>query len=270
MGTSPESPLADDAVQIARDLIRFDTTNTGDEDSKGERSASEYVVGLLQDLGYEPTYVESAPRRGNVVARIEGADPSRPALLLHGHLDVVPADASEWRADPFGGEVEDGVLWGRGAVDMKDMDAMMLAVVKDWGRRGAKPPRDIVLAFFADEEAGGRLGSEWMTANHPEVFRGATQAVSEVGGFSVEIAGRRAYLLQMAEKGIAWLRLVARGTGGHGSAVNDDNAVAHLVEALSRIAAHRWPLNLRPVQRALLEGVADLTGVQADLDDPEA
>jgi acetylornithine deacetylase/succinyl-diaminopimelate desuccinylase-like protein len=265
-----DTRLPDDALAITRDLLRFDTTNTGDERSKGERSAAEYVVGLLQDLGHEPIYVESEPRRGSVVSRIEGADPDRPPLVLHGHLDVVPADASEWTRDPFGAVVEDGMLWGRGAVDMKDMDGMMLAVVRSWARRGVRPPRDVILCFFADEEAGGRLGSLWLAETRPELFRGAREAVSEVGGFSVDVAGRRAYLLQTAEKGIEWLRLVVRGTPGHGSAVNTDNAVGRLAEAMARIAAHRWPLDLTPTVRELLRGVADLTGLKPDLEDPEA
>jgi acetylornithine deacetylase/succinyl-diaminopimelate desuccinylase-like protein len=148
------------------------------------------------------------------------------------------------------------------------MDGMILASVLAWKRRGEKPPRDVVVCLFADEEAGSGLGSRWLVRHHPEVFAGATEAVSEVGGFSVQVAGRRAYLLQTAEKGIAWLRLLAKGTGGHGSAVNPDNAVRHLVEAMARIAAHRWPQDLTPTMRALLEGVAELTGVKADLEDP--
>jgi acetylornithine deacetylase/succinyl-diaminopimelate desuccinylase-like protein len=262
--------MASDAAAITRDLIRFDTTNTGDARSKGERLASEYVIGRLQDWGYEPSYFEAEPGRGSIVLRIPGTDPARPGLVLHGHLDVVPADPAEWQADPFAGEIRDGMIWGRGAVDMKDMAGMMLAVVGSWKRRAVNPPRDIILTFFADEEAGGRLGSIWMTQHHPELFRGATQAVSEVGGFSVSLAGQRAYLIQTAEKGIAWLRLTARGTPGHGSAINTDNAAAHLVAALSRIAAYNWPVNLSPAVRQLLLGVAELTGLKPDLDDPEA
>ncbi|MDR0594806.1 MAG: M20/M25/M40 family metallo-hydrolase [Bifidobacteriaceae bacterium] len=263
-----DSSLADAAVEIARDLIRIDTTNTGDERSTGERQAAEYVIGLLQDLGYEPQYFEAEPRRGSIVLRLEGEDQSRPALVLHGHLDVVPADPAEWTADPFGAEIRDGAIWGRGAVDMKDMDAMMLAVVSGWRRQDVKPPRDIVLCFFADEEAGGALGSHWLVEHHPELFAGASEAVSEVGGFSVDLDGRRAYLLQTAEKGIAWLRLVAKGTPGHGSSVNRDNAVAHLVEALARIAAQPWPVHLTPTVEALLGGVAELTGRPFDREDP--
>ncbi|MDR1187722.1 MAG: M20/M25/M40 family metallo-hydrolase [Bifidobacteriaceae bacterium] len=263
-------PAAARAVEFARTLIRFDTTNTGDERSAGEREAAEYVMGLLQDWGHEPQYFESEPKRGSIVLRLEGQDHNRGALVLHGHLDVVPADRSEWSADPFGAEVRDGAIWGRGAVDMKDMDAMILAVVEWWSKRGVKPPRDIILCFFADEEAGGVLGSRWLVDNHPELFAGATEAVSEVGGFSVDIAGQRAYLLQTAEKGIAWLKLIAEGTPGHGSAVNADNAVRHLVDALARIAAAPWPVNLTPTVEALLRGAAELAGLKPDLEDPQA
>ncbi|MDR1633670.1 MAG: M20/M25/M40 family metallo-hydrolase [Bifidobacteriaceae bacterium] len=265
-----EISLADDAVRIARDLIRFDTTNTGDERSAGERQAAEYVVGLLQDWGYQPSYFESERKRGSVVLRLEGQDQQRPALVLHGHLDVVPANASEWSADPFGAEIRDGELWGRGAVDMKDMDGMILAVIGWWRRQGIKPPRDIVLCFFADEEAGGRLGSHWLVRHHPKLFAGATEAVSEVGGFSVDLAGQRAYLVQTAEKGIAWLKLVAQGTAGHGSAVNRDNAVGHLVEALARIAAQPWPLRLTATVQALFAGAAELAGLPFDPADPRS
>jgi acetylornithine deacetylase/succinyl-diaminopimelate desuccinylase-like protein len=265
-----DTQLADDALAITRDLIRFATTNTGDERSTGERAAAEYVVGLLEDLGLEPGYYESEPGRASVVVRIEGSDATKPALVLHGHLDVVPADGTEWDADPFAAEIRDGELWGRGAVDMKDMDGMILSVLRAWHRAGIKPGRDLVVAFFADEEAGGRLGSHWLVTHHPELFHGASQAVSEVGGFSVSVAGQRAYLVQTAEKGIAWLRLISRGTPGHGSAINTDNAVKHLVEALTRIAAHPWPVRLTPTVRALLQGISELTGLRADLDDPGA
>ncbi|MDR2113887.1 MAG: M20/M25/M40 family metallo-hydrolase, partial [Bifidobacteriaceae bacterium] len=263
-----DTTLGQDAVNIAQDLIRIDTTNTGGADSVGEREAAEYVLGQLQDLGYQPHYIESEPRRGSLLLRLEGVDSSRPALVLHGHLDVVPANRTEWSDDPFGAEIKDGELWGRGAVDMKGMDGMILAVLRHWQARGVKPPRDLIVAFFADEEAGGKLGSHWLVTQHPEWFHGATEAVGEVGGFSVEVAGKRAYLLQTAEKGIAWLRLVAQGTPGHGSAVNSDNAVEHLVEALAAIAAHPWPLELTPTVRALLQGVAQLVDIPADLEDP--
>ncbi|WP_163275213.1 M20/M25/M40 family metallo-hydrolase [Cellulomonas iranensis] len=260
---------ADEVVDLCRELIRFDTTNPGDGTGPGERAAAEYVVGLLQDVGLEPELFESAPGRANVVVRLEGADASRPALVVHGHLDVVPAHAPDWSVDPFAGELRDGLVWGRGAVDMKDMDAMVLAVVRQMVREGRRPARDVVLAMFADEEAGGRYGAHWAVEHRPELFAGATEAVSEVGGFSVDVAGRRVYLLQTAEKGLAWLRLVAQGRAGHGSQVNTDNAVTHLAAAVARIGEHAWPLELTPTVRALLEGVADLTGLPFDPEDPE-
>ena len=261
---------AEEVVTITRELIRVDTSNYGDGSGPGERVAAEYVVGLLQDVGLDPELFEPRPRRASVVARWEGRDPSRPPLVLHGHLDVVPAQAEDWQVDPFAAEERDGMIWGRGAVDMKDMDAMILSVVRQRVREGRPPARDVVLAMFADEESGGGLGSHWAVEHRPELFAGATEAISEVGGYSVEVAGRRAYLLQTAEKGLVWLRLVADGRAGHGSQLNPDNAVVHLAEAVARIGAYRWPVRLVPVVRRLLEGVADLTGLPYDPRDEDA
>jgi acetylornithine deacetylase/succinyl-diaminopimelate desuccinylase-like protein len=259
-----------EVVEICRDLIRIDTSNFGDGSGPGERAAAELVAGLLDEVGLSPELVESAPRRANVVARVPGADPSRPALLVHGHLDVVPARAAEWQVDPFSAEVEGECVWGRGAVDMKDMDAMILAAVRELVRTGEQPPRDLVVAFLADEEAGGPHGATWIVRNRPDLIEGVSEAVSEVGGFSTYVGGRRAYLLQTAEKGLAWLRLVADGRAGHGSQVNDDNAVTRLCAAVARIGSHPWPLEITPTVRAFLAGVEEITGVPLDPDDPDA
>ncbi|UTT57788.1 M20/M25/M40 family metallo-hydrolase [Cellulosimicrobium cellulans] len=264
-GTVPRAE--DEVVRICRELLRIDTSNFGDGSGPGERAAAEYVMGLLHEVGLDPELFESEPGRASVVVRLEGADPTRPALVLHGHLDVVPAQADDWSVDPFAGEEIDGLLWGRGAVDMKDMDAMILAVVRQMVREGRKPARDVVVAFFADEEAGGAYGARYAVDHRPELFEGATEAISEVGGFSVEVGGRWAYLLQTAEKGIAWLRLVAEGRAGHGSQVNDDNAVTRLAEAVARIGMHHWPNTLTPTVDKLLRGVADLTGLRYDPED---
>ena len=265
------TPTAEDeVVGICRDLLRIDTSNYGDNDGPGEREAAEYVAASLAEVGLEPVVLESDRRRTSVVARLEGTDASRPALVLHGHTDVVPAQASAWSVDPFGGEERDGLLWGRGAVDMKDMDAMILAVVRQMLREGRRPARDVVVAMFADEEAGGAYGARWVVDNRPDLFEGATEAISEVGGFSVEIDGHRAYLLQTAEKGIGWLRLVAEGRAGHGSQVNTENAVTELAAAVARIGAHAWPMRLTPTVRALLDGVSGLTGIPFDPEDPDA
>jgi acetylornithine deacetylase/succinyl-diaminopimelate desuccinylase-like protein len=262
----------DEVVEICRDLLRIDTTNTGDNDtSVGERVAAEYVAAKLAEVGLEPHIRESAPGRASVVARFEGADPGRDALLIHGHLDVVPADASEWSVPPFAGELQDGYLWGRGAVDMKDFDAMVLALVRQMRREGRTPPRDLVLAFLADEEAGSTYGAQFLVDEHPEFFDGCTEAIGEVGGFSVSIGGdQRLYLIETAQKGIDWLRLHARGRPGHGSMINDDNAVTALAEAVARVGRHRFPVVLTPTVRDFLEEVADALHIDLDLDDPES
>lgn len=266
--TTGQHPRAEEEVlRICRDLVRMDTSNYGDGSGPGEREAAEYVQALLEEVGLEVTYIETEPRRASVVARWSGTDPDAPALVLHGHTDVVPARAEDWTYDPFGAEVVDGMVWGRGTVDMKDMDAMILAVVREMIRDGVRPRRDVVLAFFADEEAGGVHGAQWLVDHRPDLFAGATEAVSEVGGYSVDVAGQRAYLLQTGEKSLAWLRLVAEGRAGHGSQVNADNAVTHLARALARIGDHTWPLELTGTVDKLLRGVADLTGLPFDPDD---
>lgn len=266
----PESsPTAEDeVVELCRDLIRIDTSNMGDHSGPGERVAAEYVAGKLAEVGLQPRLLESHPGRASVIARIEGTDPGRDALLVHGHLDVVPADAADWQVHPFSGEVRDGCVWGRGAVDMKDMDAMTLAVVRQRLREGRRPPRDVVLAFLADEEAGGAWGAQWLVDTHPELFEGCGEAIGEVGGFSHSLDdGRRLYLIETAEKGIAWMRLTARGTAGHGSMVNDDNAVTELAAAVTRLGTHDFPLRLTKTVRAFLERVCAANDVEFDPDD---
>ncbi|SHM62781.1 Acetylornithine deacetylase/Succinyl-diaminopimelate desuccinylase [Cryptosporangium aurantiacum] len=261
----------DEVVALTSALIRIDTSNTGDPDAQGtERPAAEYVAGLLSDAGYEPTYVESGPGRGNVVVRLPGADPGRGALLVHGHLDVVPADPAEWAVHPFSGEVRDGYVWGRGAVDMKGMVAMALAVARQFRRERTVPPRDVIFAFLADEEAGGRLGAQWLVDHRPELFDGATEAISEVGGYSVTLGGTRAYLIQVAEKTSFALRLAAHGTPGHGAMLHEDNPVARLAEAVARLDRHRFPVLLTDPMRQFLTGAGELLGAPFDSDDPEA
>lgn len=261
----------DEAVEFTSELIRMDTTNTGDPATlTGERRAAEYVAGKLSEAGYEVTYVESGdtPGRGNVIARLPGADSQRGGLLVHGHLDVVPADPSEWSVHPFSGLVQDGYVWGRGAVDMKDMLGMSLAVARRFRREGIVPPRDIVFAFLADEEAGGLQGAQWLVDRHPELFEGCTEAISEVGGYSVTFDDDvRAYLVQTAEKGIRWLKLRVRARAGHGSMVHDDNAVTKLAAAVARLGEHQFPLMPTASVREFLDGVTELTGWDFPADD---
>ena len=257
---------------MASELIRIDTTNTGDAGTlAGERQAAEWVAEKLGEVGYDVTYVESgAPGRGNVITRLPGADAARGALLVHGHLDVVPADASEWTVHPLSGEVRNGYVWGRGAIDMKHMVAMMVALARQFKRDGTVPPRELIFAFLADEEAGGFLGAKWLVEHQPELFEGATEAISEVGGFSVTFGDDvRAYLIETAEKGLMWLRLRVRGTAGHGSMIHTDNAVAKLAAAVTRLGEHRFPLILHDSVRDFLTGVGEITGVEFSLDDPE-
>ncbi|WP_026421101.1 M20/M25/M40 family metallo-hydrolase [Actinokineospora inagensis] len=266
-----QSTLAEDeSVLLTSELIRIDTTNTGDPATVvGERAAAEYVAGKLAEVGYETTYVESGGKgRGNVVARLAGADPGRGALLIHGHLDVVPADPSEWSVHPFSGAVQDGYVWGRGAVDMKDMLGMTLATARRFKRDGVVPPRDLIFAFVADEEAGGEYGAQWLVENRPELFEGATEAISEVGGFSITVKdGVRAYMVETAEKGIAWMRLRARGRAGHGSMVHEDNAVTKLTQAVARLGTHKFPLVLTNSVREFFAAVTEMTGMAFDEDD---
>jgi len=252
----------DEVAALVSDLIRIDTSNPGDHSGPGERAAAEHVAGLLAEAGLQPEVLESHPKRASVVARIRGTDSTRPALLIHGHLDVVPADAGDWRVDPFSGEVADDCVWGRGAVDMKDMDAMVLAVIRQRLAEGRRPSRDIVLAFVADEEAGGTWGARWLVENHPDLFEGVTEAIGEVGGFSATIGGRRLYLIQTAEKGMAWMRLTARGTAGHGSMIQPDNAVTAVAEAVARIGRHEWPARETEAAYAFLREACAALGIE--------
>jgi acetylornithine deacetylase/succinyl-diaminopimelate desuccinylase-like protein len=257
-----------EVVDICRDLIRIDTTNPGDHSGPGERAAAEYVAGLLAEVGVEPMVCESHPKRTSLMARIAGEDPARPALLIHGHLDVVPASAADWQLDPFSGEIADGCVWGRGAVDMKDMDAMVLAVMRQRIREGRRPKRDVVLAFTADEEAGGKWGASFLTREHAGMFEGVTEAIGEVGGFSLPVGDQRMYVLQTAEKGLAWMRLTATGTAGHGSMIHEDNAVTVLAEAVARIGRHEWPVRLPESVRAFLTEASAALGVEFNPEDP--
>ena len=263
----PESELPE-VVRIARDLIRIDTSNYGGGRANGEREAAEYVGAYLSELGLEVEYFEPIDRRTNVSARVRGRDPERPALVVHGHLDVVPAVAADWSVDPFEGVVRDGMLWGRGAVDMKNMNAMILTAVADILRAGEQPERDLILAFFADEENGGVEGSALVVQQRPDWFAGATEAISEVGGYSITVDDHRAYLLQVGEKAMLWLRLVATGRAGHGSRYHEQNAVTRLAEAVAAVGRTRWPIRLTPTTRALLDGLSEVTGRSTD--DPDA
>ncbi|MGP3952563.1 M20/M25/M40 family metallo-hydrolase [Streptomyces sp. 7N604] len=263
-GSAIDAQALDEAVRFTSELIRIDTTNRGGGDCT-ERPAAEYVAERLAEEGLKPVLLERAPGRTNVVARVEGTDPGEDALLVHGHLDVVPAEPADWSVHPFSGEVRDGVVWGRGAIDMKNMDAMILAVVRAWARSGTRPRRDIVLAFTADEEDSAAYGSGFLADRHRELFEGCTEGISESGAFTFHASGLRLYPIGAGERGTGWLRLTAHGRAGHGSKVNRANAVSRLAAAVARIGEHEWPVRLTPTVRAALAELAELHGIEADL-----
>jgi acetylornithine deacetylase/succinyl-diaminopimelate desuccinylase-like protein len=266
--------MGEQAVEeLCAELIRFDTTNLGDGKSLlGERAIAEFVAEHLTDAGHSPAILEREPTRSNVITRVRGTDQSLPPLLVHAHLDVVPADETQWSVHPFAGEIRDGFVWGRGAVDMKDMCATLLTVLSRWSAAGTSPRRDIVLAFMADEEDRGEWGSHWLVAEHPSLFADCAAAIGESGGYTVHATRSdgtpvRLYPVATAERGTSHLRLTAHGRAGHGSRRNTENPVTRLVHGLSRLAAHEWPVHLTPAVRAFLEQAGPALGIEVDWHD---
>ena len=256
--------LEDDVVKLCQELIQIPSVNYG-EGKGDEKAAAEYVAAKMKEVGIESKIYESAPNRCSVVARIEGRDKSKPGLVVNGHLDVVPANAADWSVDPFSGVIKDGCIWGRGAVDMKNMDAMILAVVRLWAKHNYQPERTIVIVFFGDEEAGGIYGSRWMAEKHPEVFAGCSETVSEVGGFSLTLlSGKRVYAVEASQKGIEWMRLTAEGVAGHGSMVNNANAVTRLSEAIAKIGNYTWPQRITKTSDLFFQKISEISGKPYD------
>ena len=262
MKLTPEQiiELENDTISLCQQMIRIPSVNHG-EGKGDEKAMAEFIASKLKEVGIDSELIETAPNRVNVVARVSGSDATRPGLIIHGHIDVVPANADDWSVDPFSGEIKDGFIWGRGAVDMKNIDAMILASVRMWKKIGYLPPRNILLVFFADEEASGTYGSRWLVKHRPELFAGYSEAVSEVGGFSVTITGdHRLYLVEAAQKGIQWLKLTAKGTAGHGSFINPDNALTKVSDAVARIGNYEWPQLETKTGAVLFKKIAELTG----------
>jgi acetylornithine deacetylase/succinyl-diaminopimelate desuccinylase-like protein len=273
---TPPSNAEAEVVDLVSALIRFDTSNTGEpETTKGEAECARWVAEQLEEVGYTTEYVEAgAPGRGNLFVRLKGANPDRGALLLHGHLDVVPAEASDWSVHPFSGAVEDGYVWGRGAVDMKGMCGMLIAIARYFKRAGIVPPRDLVFAFVSDEEAGGKYGCHWLIDNRPDLFEGVTEAVGEVGGFSLTVprkdgGERRLYLVETAEKSMMWMKLIARSFAGHGSMIHDHNAVTAVAEATARLGRHEFPLVMTDALGQFLRAITEETGYEFNVDSPD-
>ena len=260
--------MEQETIEIARDLIRIESVNTGDPGTigDGEERAARYVRDRLDEVGISGEFVLPTPGRGSLVVRIPGRDRSAGALLVHAHLDVVPVDAADWSVPPFAAEIREDdrhgeMLYGRGAVDMKGFAAMVVAAA----RAGLVPRRDLVLAFLADEEAGGVWGAKWLVENRPELFAGVTEAIGEVGGFSVPLPTahdgvRRAYLLATAEKGAGWARLRARGAAGHASQPGPDTAVLRLARAVAALGEHRFPVEHTDATRPFHAAFSALTG----------
>ncbi len=283
----------DACVEHLRELIRIPSVNppdggpdvaAGRDPSGGETAAARHCAGILEAAGIESEVVEITPGRGSVIGRLRATGAgTEPPLILLSHLDVVPVDAESWSRDPFGGELVDGVVWGRGAVDMKNMVAMELGVMLALARSRADLRRAVVYAAVADEEAGGTHGARGLVDTRPELFhdadgRPAAAAINEVGGYSMTLGDRRFYTIQVAEKGIAWTKLHAVGTPGHGSMPHTDNAAVKLAAAVTALAAdqERRPARVIPVVRDFLHALgldevgrlaeSDLVAARAALD----
>ncbi len=238
-----DTELADHAFRLCQQLLRIDTTNP----PGNERAAAELLADELSEAGLDPVLLESAPGRGNVIARLGGTG-EKPPLLLTAHLDVVEADPSCWDYPPFCGEVHDGCLWGRGAIDMKNMAAMSVAILTRLARERVKPQRDLIFAGVADEEAGCRYGSLWLCQHHTDLVR-SEFAIGEGGGFNIQVAGKSFFTIQVAEKGVCWVRARATGEPGHGSMPREDSALVRLADSIARLGREGLPRHAsEPVQ----------------------
>jgi acetylornithine deacetylase/succinyl-diaminopimelate desuccinylase-like protein len=242
--------LQDRPVELLQQLLRFDTTNP----PGGERECIAWIAGLLEALGCEVRILAQQPERPNLIARLRGRGQS-PPLLLQGHVDVVAA-SGEWTHPPFSGELADGYVWGRGALDMKGGVAMMLAAFMRLLASGAQPPGDVILCVMSDEEAGSELGAAFLVREHPELFEGVSYSIGEFGGFTLDVAGRRFYPIMVAEKQVCWMRATLRGAAGHGSMPVRDGAMGKLGRLLSALDRKRLPVHVTPVVRSMVEAIA--------------
>ena len=239
-------------VEILQHLIRFDTTNP----PGNERPCVEYVADLMQSVGLETRLIAKAEDRPNLLARLPGR-PDRAPLLFYGHADVVTTAHQTWTHPPFGGELIDGYIWGRGALDMKGGLAMMIAAVLRAAERGIKPAGDILLAVLVDEEAGGTYGARYLVEEHPEEFAGIQYAIGEFGGFPLRVAGHTFYLIQVAEKQPCWLEATIRGPAGHGARPMRGGAMAKLAWVLRRLDRGRLPIHITSVTHRMIAAMAE-------------
>jgi acetylornithine deacetylase/succinyl-diaminopimelate desuccinylase-like protein len=237
-------------TELLQELIRFDTTNP----PGNEGPCIEFLRAHLEDAGCETQLYEKEPGRPNLVSRITGGD--APPLLLQGQVDVVTTTGQSWTHPPFAGRLEDGYLWGRGALDMKAGVAMLVNAFVRAKREGTQLPGDLVLVVLSDEEAGGDLGARFLVEEHPELFEGMRYALGEFGGFTLQVGGKRFYPIQVAEKQICWLKATIRGPGGHGAMINRGGTVARLGRFLTDLDRKRMPVHVTPVVRETVERMA--------------
>ena len=244
-----------EAVEIFKSLLRFKTVNP----PGNERACIEWIAQLLEKEGIDSTVLESAPERANLVARIKGG--SEPALLLTGHVDVVPAEEALWSVDPFAAEEKDGWIYGRGALDMKHHVAMCIAACIGIKRRKIKLNRDVVLVCVSDEEAGSAYGMKWLVDNHGDLLH-AGYGLNEFGGFNIYLpGGKQAYLVQTAERGFCWFKIRARGESGHGSLVPSDSSVQKVAAAIQQLGNHYLPHHVVPETARYLDALAQEMGL---------
>jgi len=250
------SSLSDETVRHLQALIRLDTTNPPGH----EILAADYLATQLRTEGFEPIVLESAPGRGNLVVRLKGSGEGAP-LLLYSHIDVVGAEPAHWQHPPFAGEIADGYIWGRGAVDMKGAVAQQLVTLLTLKREGVALKRDVIFAATADEETGATYGMQWLAQQHADLVR-AEYGLSEIGGYNMDFEGKPVYVIQVAEKGMCWLKLHAKGRPGHGSQPHDDNAVVHVARAVDRLATRGLPYHVCPAAASFLVAAGAAVGGQ--------
>ncbi len=253
------SAIVDETINMLQGLIRLDTSNP----PGNEGLAASFIANLLNENGIQPIVIETAPGRGNTIARLKG-NGNAPPLLLYSHTDVVPVERDRWTVDPFGGEIHNGYVYGRGALDMKGIGAMQLSVFLTLARQmkstpGWVPDRDIILAATADEETDTDQGIGMLVKNHPDLIR-AEYGLSEFGGYSMYASGKCFYPVQAAEKGTVWMRMRATGRPGHASVPHDDNAVVHLARAVEKLSRVRLPMHMSVTARTFISGLADGLG----------
>ena len=254
----PDLSIYTRPAEILQKLIRFNTTNPPGE----EAECIAYIRGMLTDAGIESTVLERTTKRPNLIARIQGAGKA-PPLLLYGHVDVVTTENQKWEHAPFEGQLIDGFIWGRGALDMKGGVAMMLSAFLRANAEGLQPPGDIILAIVSDEEAGGDDGAKFLVEQHADLFKDVRHAIGEFGGFSLNVGKQRFYPIMIAEKQVCWMKATVRGRGGHGSIPVRDGAMTKLGRLLQRLNQSDLPVHITPPARMMFDAMAaQLSGVQ--------